>query len=279
MAKPTPAKVELPPTPASNPLAKFDYRKGDEASTVQEFAKAVKGDFIVTPNKNAKNPELFRKNPIVVYGENHIEPVVPSLRTPKGVLLLESDDPDRCMPKHKMDISNSCTVIDKDKATELAILKDFQTNLEKLVNLIEPDHMDTIIELAHENGLNDHAITEIATKFIDGTYPTILKNSSPAEKKVLESTHNKLQQLMLKLNERLQRVGSNRDQSMLKECKRAIAKLPEDASATIVVGVLHSRYLATKLSDKFTDRAVVLAVVADQEAQELDAQIKQAMKK
>ena len=95
----------------------------------------------------------------------------------------------------------------------------------------------------------------------------------------METTYNKVSELLQMSNERFQNVGGDRDQSMLKACETIIAELPEDASATIVVGALHSRYLATKLSDKFPDRAVVLAVNADKEAQELDAQIKQAMKK
>lgn len=79
------------PEPEKNPI-KPDYRAGDKALSLEEFATLLESDYDVSGNMNAENPDKFNLNPIFVYGEYHIESVMPSIPQPgQGALLLEQN--------------------------------------------------------------------------------------------------------------------------------------------------------------------------------------------
>lgn len=254
-------KVPLPLTPASNPMAKYDYRKGDEATTVEAFTEALKDDFRVTSNKQAKIPEIFTKNPIMVYGEVHSEPTIPSLRTPKGVLLLESEDPNRCMPKHKLDISNRCISIDTKKADMSGTVIECARHAQTIVELIKPGAMAKIMSRVAASSGQATAMIQEAYNFVnEGFDAAYIKSSSPRERAVLEKARNTFFDSVHAFDQMLLEArGGDRDQSMMLKCETAIRQLPTDASATVVVGDIHSQFLAKQLSKQFPDRAVVLA--------------------
>ena len=274
-AKPTPAKVELPPTPASNPLARFDYRKGDDASTVQKFAKAVKNEFTVTSNEAAKNPETFRKNPIMVYGEDHRQPVIPSLRTPRGVLLLESNDPNRCLPKHVMHKANQCISIDKSKLDMVPLIESCYRRAKKALDLIKPGEAKRIEDQVNKNGGQATAYLNEALQFIDKSTDAAIQrcHSNMEAEKLLEAVYS-FYDSVNEFNSILtaNRNGGKRDLTMLRECNQAISQLPENASASIVVGAVHAPFLANELAKKYPERAVVLATYAHGTAKEIVAE-------
>ena len=257
---PQPQKPPLPLTPASNPLAHCDYRKGDEATTFGEFKKALKGDYEVTCNKAAKNPEIFNKNPIMIYGERHDTPKIPSFRTPKGVLLLESDNPDRCVPKHKLHSSNRCVVIDKKRPLGLeAAIKDCAKKGKELVNLIDPKAMVQMEDKVWASSRETNALISEIYNFLVKSFGSAHAQASPRKKLLLDKAADAFQ-AAFELNLKVMKESiTDRDKNMLMESEAAIKHLDPDASATIVVGSMHSDYLFENLSKKFPDRAVVLA--------------------
>lgn len=258
-----PVKLRLPPTPASHPMAKYDYRKGDEATTLEEFKKAVAGDYQVTSNKAAKNPEIFNKNPIMVYGEFHPDPKTPSLRTPKGVLLIESAAMRRCLPKHLLDSSNRCISIDTNelhRSSAIRSLADCALKATAVVDLINPRAMMQINEkVSASSGQATHVIDEAAI-FVSRSYDSAYsKCSSPQEKSRLSDAREAFFESIEASNQIISKGSREREKTMFLKCETAIKQLQPDASATVVVGDMHSRFLFTQLGKKFPDRAVVLA--------------------
>lgn len=256
-SQPTPP---LPFTPVSNPLAKYDYRKGDQAKTLDEFKTALAGDFLVTANKAAQDPETFNKNPIMIYGEIHNDPKVPSLRTPKGVLLLESESPDRCMPKHKLDSANRCIFIDTEKAIITEAIINVYKKAATIVDLINPKTISEIKSKVESSSGQLTAAIHMAEEFVKDNFNHAYQRCSSPEKKLhLTESRDAFYKAIDASNDVTINTNRHREKAMLQHCKVAIEQLPSDASATIVVGDLHSRFLANQLSKKFPDKAIVLA--------------------
>jgi phage shock protein A len=177
--------------------------------------------------------------------------------------------------------TNRCISIDTNKADLLPMVGQCIRSADKVVNLIRPGEMQRIsdkISAAHGQAMD---VINEAILFVEKSFEAAHNKCSSLEKKVrlLEARNNfynsvdSLQELIL-----AESNGGTRDQSMLRESEKAINQLPEDASATIIVGALHSRFLAKHLSDKFPDRAVVLAVYTNENAQAADAQIAKALR-
>ncbi len=256
--------LSLPETPQSNRYAKYDYRKGDHAKTLDQFKQSVQNEYKITSNANGKSDELLNKNPIIVYGEIHSQPLVPSFRGEKGLLLLESKDPEKCLPKHKMHASNTCVYIDKAaKNSEQATINSLHNCINKattLLELIKPGQMKLIEESVRKTSGQTTAIIQYAFQFSETQFPLVFTTANKIQQEKLIAAKNNFQESLNELNQLITSNFGNRENTMLEESIQAISKSGEDHSAIAVVGAIHAKHLAKGLAKQFPERAVILAI-------------------
>lgn len=250
--------------------SKYDYTKGDDALTVQEFAEAVKGDYKVTYNKNALKSGVFTTNPIMIYGEDHTHPTLPSLRNPegKGAVLLESNQPEFCrLEKYNRKPSNVCEHIDTVEKKVVAELErslfNIATKQEELISLIHSkglSHIKARVDPSHDSPWP--LIMEM-DRFIDTYFQTVHDYASPEKKRALAVAY---QAFLDAVDDNLRLVNSKdgeREDIMAENAIQAIQNQDDDAAAVVVVGDAHRESITKKLENVFAERAVVSSGLRD----------------
>ena len=105
--------IKPPPVDMKIPVGVYGYNMGDNAKTLNSFKSAVNGKYRIIANEQSKNAKAFSEGPIMVYGENHLDPLFPSIRNNKGVLLLESHQTEICLLNKYKDVDSfNCCFID-----------------------------------------------------------------------------------------------------------------------------------------------------------------------
>jgi hypothetical protein len=250
--------------------SKYDYTKGDDARTVQEFAEAIKGDYKVTYNNNALKPDVFTTNPIMVYGEIHTHPKLPSLRNPegKGAVLLESNHPEFCrLEKYNQHPSNVCEHIDtveEKVVTELArSLLNIATKQKELIGLIHSkglSHVKARVDPSHDSAW---PLIMAMDSFIETYFQTVYDYASPEKKGALAAAYQAFLGAVDDNNRLVSSKDGEREDIMAENAIQAIQGQDDDAAAIVVVGDAHRESVTKKLENAFAERAIVSSGVID----------------
>lgn len=254
-------------------IMNLDYSKGDSATTLEEYKAAVGEDLKVTGNKVAKDPSKFDKGRILVMGEDHRNPRLPGIPGGRGAVLLESEDLSRCqLPKYAQDPSNICKSIDKgrdvkvDQQSLIKTIANVYKSGQKLLDMMDPQAMSKL--KANLNGQSSvWAILQPMSDYIHYNFDQALRSASPQEQRALVAARKEFDQDFAETNRLTLLSSASRDDIMVDEAAKVIKNLDKDAGAAIVVGNLHAKPIAKKLTQAFPERPVVLAT--DHEADKL----------
>ena len=246
-------------------LQKLDYRKGDEAKTLAEYADAVKEEFDCEGNEIAKDMPHLWGSVLMVYGEEHTNRLYPKIRGSKGAVLLESEDSRICeMTKYTENLDNICAHIDVDESNDNIndAFIELLTHTQEMVELIEP---------GGEKRILSEATPEERETWKGGASPYLIKLDEFINRKsneaYLKATPEKQYALALKRNIRTSAIRKlnlvvvesrgARDEKMFQESAKNINKLGKGTAATIVVGDNHVRGIVEGLGRKFPNRPIV----------------------
>ena len=268
---------------ATGRMEKYAYNKGDDAQSIEEYASAVTKEFAVFSNKNCRDPEKFNQKVIMVYGEVHTDPLIPSIRNGKGALLLESADLSRCLKKHALHKSNICANIDKFDPD--ALLKQVAALMQVLKSLIgQLDRAESArieaLERRHAEG-SVYTILNAMAEFVHHNYDSIsAAEKNPGVRKHLEEQRLAYERERGKFDQMVATSVAGRDVGMAEEAKKIIAAQKPGETATIIVGGLHVKGVFNYLAKEFPDHAAVacyakkhLALLSGDERKQLVAGI------
>jgi hypothetical protein len=255
-------KVPQPAAPkVPEHIMKLDYSKGDDASSLEELTRAVGKDYTITPNELAKDPSSFEKGQILVMGEDHRNARLPGIPGGRGAVLLESEDPNRCLlPKYTQDPSNVCEHIDKGKKVIDKKLMESMTDIhrtgDKLLSLIDPSVMGKLkanVNAQQSVWLLFTAMSDYSHQHFDQAFGA----ANNKEKQALLVARDEFHQAINGNNQLVSSTAGFRDKAMIEEATKVIKNLDDDAGAAVVVGDLHADPIAKKLAQEFPDRPVV----------------------
>jgi 6-pyruvoyl-tetrahydropterin synthase len=243
-------------------LEGFAYNKGDQAKSIKEFKQALAGDYIVTFNDNARQPEKFFKR-ITVYGENHLYPKLPSIPGDRGVVMFESKDVERCIKKYAKHESNRCISIDSpDLSAESMAFTKLKSAYYDVLNEIDPHALSDV-----EAQLGVRATTQ---EFMLKALAHIQSKTMELVASGNEEQANRIMEKMLIASEVSQQANSRisagmkaRDHHMFEQARANIQSLSADEAATIVVGDGHADKLFARLNRVFPERALVKCKVVN----------------
>lgn len=259
-----PASVPAPQKPSvANPpvLERFAYSKGDQAKTIEEFKQALAGDYIVSFNDNAKDPEKFPHR-ITVYGENHLVPNLPSIPGGRGIALFEAHDPERCIQKYRLHDTNLCSSIDDpDLSSESMAFDRLKAAYYDVLNEVGPHAIDDV-----ESQLSERATTqEFMLKSLTYIGPRMREIDASGDQARVNRIMDKMSaaaDISAQSRAQIESRISVRDDHMFEKSTANIQHLPADEAATIVVGDAHADKLFARLAQAFPERAVVKCKVA-----------------
>lgn len=239
------------PTRPTSVLEPLSYNQGDQAQTVEQFAKELSGEYRVRSNSLAKQPERFNQQCLVIYGEIHTDVKIPSLRNGKGILLSESDDPNLWLAKHQSHASNRMVHLDNQTDAEIAQrYAPLMTRLTDLIHEIDSEALSKIYGRADAT-TSGHTILNQMLEFVEQHFDEAkarkLQWEIPFFEKRLQDVRTIYTSIERQISENLQA----RDQHMIGVASRAISQLAPDESATVVVGARHVRPLADALHAQF----------------------------
>ncbi len=241
-------------------MEKYAYNKGDDARSIEEYASAVTKEYSVFSNKNCRDPEKFNQKVIMVYGEIHTDPLIPSIRSGKGALLLESADLNRCLKKHSLHKENICANIDKfDPNALIKQVAALMGVLKGLIGQLDRAESARIEELDRQHAEGSvYTILNAMIEFVHYNYDSIsAAEKSPSVRNHLEETRLAYERERDKFNQMVATSVSGRDVGMAEEAKKVIAAQKPGETATIIVGGLHVKGVFNYLAKEFPDHAAV----------------------
>ncbi len=242
-------------------LESFAYSKGDQAKTIKEFKQALKGDYTVSFNGNARNAEKFLRR-ITVYGENHIQPNLPSIPSDRGLIMFESQDPERCIKKYMAYESNRCISIDQpDLSSESTALGRLKSAYISVLDEIGPQ---AVAQVEAQLGVRA-TVQEFMLKALHYATTKMSEISASGDEDRLNRIMEKMETAAEVSAQSRMKVESRigvRDDHMFEQAASNIRNLSNDEAATIVVGDNHADKLFARLNAAFPERAVVKCKVA-----------------
>jgi hypothetical protein len=243
-------------THAHTLFERFSYDKGDDAKTIEEFKQALAGDYRLTFNEAAKDPEKF-KHRISVYGEDHARIKLPSIPGGHGVAMFEHKSPERCIGKYTAHETNRCVAIDlPDMTPEDEAIRELVGAWQAVLDVIGPQaHNDVIDQLGvvpsgslYIGKARKHVLSKMSDVFASGdreridTFNEKLFATAPYEAKLQQTLASRM---------------VIRDEYMSEQSASNIRGLSAEEAAIIVVGDAHANAIYDRLAKEFPDRAVV----------------------
>ncbi|MFT5532636.1 MAG: hypothetical protein ACI8WM_000879 [Burkholderiaceae bacterium] len=246
----------------NNPFEELSYNKGDDAESIDEFSKAVRKQYSVFSNKNAYDPKKFNDAVIMIYGEYHSVPLLPSIRNGRGALLLESPDLDRCLEKHRLHPENICKNIDLFDSHLLAVstYKLYQ-ELKTLVLQLDPTEHREIEKKSKAKKASATALIEEMMDFVDAKYMIIYSSTNKNTQKKLDDSYRSVISHYAENDSLVWASLQERDVGMVSEAKKVIAALKNGEATTIIVGNLHVKAIYNALAIEFPDHAIVACFI------------------
>jgi hypothetical protein len=250
--------------PAPEWVQRLDYTKGDDARSVEEYAREVSPDFKVISNKRAKDPAIFAQGPIMVYGENHNNPNLFSVRGEGEGVLLESGYKEYCnLVKYQ---GRLCKHIDtgRDKKFNRAIIENAQTSLDKgikILNLISPQVSKSIQKNMNSPDDTKRSIPRLMAiidkELANKALKVFSEATSPQMQKQLAESIKSYSDAQKKYTDLVTSSASYRESIMAEESSKAIKKMKSGESATVIVGDAHAPRIARELAKNFPEKALV----------------------
>ncbi len=243
---------------SKNHFEELSYNKGDDAESIDEFAKSVSQEYTVFSNKNAHNANKFKTKVIMIYGESHTSPLLPSIRNGKGALLLESSDLNRCLEKHKLYPDNICKHID---TLGTSILDTSTINLHSsvraLIQQMDPKKYQKIEKRRKDQKISSVLTLQEMMIYVNNNFKRIyLARNKNDQKKLMECY--RLANSNYEENKKLQKSTlQDRDTAMVHEAKKIISTQANGEATTIVVGNAHVKGIFNALAKEFPEHAIV----------------------
>lgn len=252
--------VPKPSEPTNtNPLESLSYTKGDQATSLKEFTEAVSADYQVHGNRAARNNKKFSNRAIMIYGENHLDIRIPSLRNNKGAFLVESDDSRLQLEKHQQFASNTHQHI--DAVSDKDIQQSYRPFVYMLTEMAESIDYDSVDQIRSELKPTDsgHVFVSKLIKFVKENFEQASNKKLEWERPWFKIQYDRLFQAHDALAKELEANFPDREAHMIEQTTKAIAQLKEDESATIVIGAAHLKPIAEALNRKFGKTTPIVA--------------------
>lgn len=251
--------ADVPVKANDNPLEQLSYNKGDQAKSLKEFSKEVQEDYQVNGNRAARNNRKFSERAIMIYGEEHTDIRIPSIRNNKGALLLESDDARLCLNKHKHFESNLHLHIDSQ--TDADTHNRYRPFIHALTDLVDSIDYLACDRIRSEIKPTDsgHVYINKLLDFVEGNFEKAYQGKLEWERPWFKIQHDRVFELKAALLKDIESGLDARNEHMIDQASQVIAKLADDESATIVVGARDLKPIAEALNKKFGRQMPVVA--------------------
>lgn len=247
----------------TNPFETLSYSKGDKAKSIKAFTEAVKGDYQVKSNRAARNDKKFASKAIMIYGEEHTDIRIPSIRNNKGVLLTESDEKRLQLSKHQQFEGNAHQHI--DLITDEDIQQSYRPFVYALTEFAESMDYEAVQQIRSELKPTDsgHVFINKLLSFVENNFEKAYNHKLEWERPWFKMQHDRLFTLKEAISQDVRANLDKRNDHMITKATEIIAKLDDDESATIVVGARHLKPIAEALNQKFGRKTPVVACLPE----------------
>jgi hypothetical protein len=243
---------------SKSPLEPLSYNKGDDAESIDDFAKAVHHEYVVYSNKNAHNKKIFKSKIIMIYGESHAFPRLPSIRNGRGALLLENPDMDQCLEKHKLYAGNVCKHIDIVDTSMLHVSGNkLYLSFRELVRQLDPKEYKRLDNKRKEPNVPSTLILQETMDFVNKNFKRIYALKDENTRKKLADSYTLADLNYKEDNELKWATLQKRDAGMALEAKKIIDVQKDGEATTIIVGNAHVKGLFNALEKEFPQHAIV----------------------
>lgn len=246
-----------------NPQERYSYEKGDDARSFMDFKRAVRQEYVVNSNRAALDAAKFNEQAIMIYGDHHGSPLIPSIRNDHGVLLLESKDMNRCLEKHRRFDDNKCLSIDPiDDNAAVRYFGPLYKAAQSLMAALDPAAAERLERKAHESHGSVPGYINDVLMHMDANFDRIVSTKDAAARKKLLKAHDEVKAALEDSNRQVASSMAMRDAGMAERAIKTIVDLRAGQSVTIVLGDLHVLTMFDALGQAYPELPIVCCAFA-----------------